>query len=85
VTPAEATEAIKGYAGAHRIRFGSHARKEMRECGATQADVRRALMTLQSCELQANGRWKVAGPDTHGDALICIVVIEEGAVVVTVF
>lgn len=85
MNPDEAGAAIKGYAAAHRIRFGGHARKQMNERRVTEADVRRALMTVASCRLQENGRWKTIGTDTHGDELVCIVVIEDCDVVVTVF
>jgi hypothetical protein len=85
VTPAEALAAIQGYAGANRIRIESHARKRMKQRGARYEDVRCALMTASRCDLQDNDRWKLPGTDTDGDELTCIVVIEDEAVVVTIF
>lgn len=41
-------------------------------------------MTASGCS--ADGpKWKVTGADEDGDALTCVVVIEAGVVVVTVF
>ncbi|HEY3545334.1 MAG TPA: DUF4258 domain-containing protein [Propionicimonas sp.] len=84
--PVEALEAVKGYAGANRIYIGDHARERMEERGATERDIREALMTASACGLQTNGRWKVTGGrDLDGTELELVVVIEDGLVVMTLF
>lgn len=56
----------------------------MNQRGVRFKDLRCALMNAQTCSPDGE-RWKVAGADTDGDDLTCIVVIEAGVVVVTVF
>ena len=85
VTAAEALRDIRGYAAAGRYVVSWHARERMRERGATQADVRSALVDAQSCSQQKNGSWRVEGSDLDGDELTLVVAIEDGLVVVTLF
>lgn len=82
---AEALARIRGYAGANRIEYSSHARQRMRERGASREDVRSALVTARDCSSQPDERWTVVGEDTLGDELTVVVVIEDGVVVVTLF
>jgi hypothetical protein len=84
-TPAQALRDIRGYAAAGRIEYTAHALEEMAEAQATFADVRWALTHATRAVLQANGRWKVRGPDRVGDDLALVVVLDEGVLVVTVF
>jgi hypothetical protein len=56
----------------------------MRQRNVLLRDVRAALTNAQTCH--ADGpKWKVTGPDYDGDELTCVVVLEDGIVVVTVF
>ncbi len=36
-------------------------------------------------KLHERGRWKVFGEDLDGDELVCVVTVEAGVVVVTVY
>jgi hypothetical protein len=47
--------------------------------------VRHALTNAQSCQGEVNERFRVTGDDLDGDELTCIVVVESGDIVVTVF
>lgn len=47
-------------------------------------DIRCALIAAQTCEA-SGAAWKVTGPGLDGDDLTCVVAIEDGIVVVTVF
>ena len=85
MNPAEALDAIHGYAAANRIITEGHARKRMRERGVSNPDLRHALMTAARCRQQPNGRWRVESADLDGDELTVIVVIEAGVIVVTLF
>jgi hypothetical protein len=85
MTPAEALDTIRGYAVASRIEYSPHARREMADAHATYADVRAVLVGATRAALQANDRWKVAGPDQDGDERVVVLVIEDGLLVVTVF
>jgi hypothetical protein len=86
MTPAEAIEAIRGYALANRILYSPHAKRRMSERGATYADVRCALETANSCVEQENHRWRTTGgEDLDGDELAVVVEFEAGLMVVTVF
>ena len=84
MSPGEALETIRGYAVARRIRVTAHAYERMRRRGVHYHDLRFALMTASVC-LADGPKWKVTGADEDGDALTCVVVIEAGLVVVTVF
>ncbi len=83
----EALALIKTAAVQRRFILGDHAMKRVRERGGGPADIRNALMTATRCRWQPdNGRWKILdGVDLEGDELICIVAIDDGVVVVTVF
>lgn len=84
---AQALADIRGYASANRIRFTKHARKEMRECGAEPEDVQHALANATACVLSTDGpgRWETTGPDWNGKELTCVVVIDDGVLVITVW
>jgi hypothetical protein len=82
---AEALQDIRGYAGAGRVVFPTHARRRMRERGADEEDVIHALTGAASCEAEPPDRWKVPGRDRDGDPLTVVVVIEAGLIVVTLY
>jgi hypothetical protein len=84
VDATEALDWIRGYAAADRIIVRQHARERMRQRGVQYADVRSALTSATACTPSA-AKWKVTGPDQDGDALTCVVALEDGVVVVTVF
>jgi len=48
-------------------------------------DIRSALVSATTCKGQADGKWKVAGPDMDGDTLDLVVFLDDGVLVVTVF
>ena len=85
VTPAEALADVRGYAGANRIRYTSHARLRMSQRGVAFADVRHALLTATVCKAQPEGTWKVESLDRSGDELTAVVALDDGVLVVTVF
>lgn len=62
-----------------------HARERMRQRGADFTDVRHALIRAQTCTPADRDRWKATGPDRDGDDLTCVVALEDGVIVVTVF
>lgn len=81
----EALRQIKGYAQANRLQFTRHALTEMRNAGAEEQDVRRALHQAHGCRVgNQPGRWKVTGPDLEGDDLDVVVKIEDGLLIITV-
>ncbi len=82
---ANALADIRGYAAANRIRIVRHAWQRMAERGAQYEDVRHALAGARKCKAADQGRWKVFGEDLDGDELVCVVTIEAGLVVVTVY
>jgi hypothetical protein len=84
MSPGEALEAIRGLAGANRIVVTLHAQERMRRRGVLYADLRCALVRGVTCRPD-DEKWKVTGPDTDGDDLTCVVTIDSGVVVVTVF
>ena len=57
----------------------------MVERNVKPGDVRSALMSATTCRGQADGKWKVAGPDMDGDTLDLVVFLDDGVLVVTVF
>lgn len=69
----------------NRIRFTKHARKEMRECGAEEEDVQHALANATVCKKSEDGaeRWQTTGPDWQGKDLTCVIIVEDGVLVVT--
>jgi hypothetical protein len=85
VDAATALADIRGYAGANRIVIVRHAWDRMAERGARYEDVRHALAGAQRCKAADQGKWKVFGEDLDGDELVCVVAIESGVVVVTVY
>jgi hypothetical protein len=86
VDAATALVDIRGYAAANRILIVRHAWQRMAERGAQYEDVRHALAGARKCRATDHqGRWKVFGEDRDGDELVCVVAIEGGVVVVTVF
>lgn len=84
MTPADALEAVRGYAAAGRFVLSSHARQRMGERNVTFRDVRHALTNAHSCSAQG-ARWRVEGPDWDDDELALVCVLEDGVIVVTVF
>jgi hypothetical protein len=56
----------------------------MRQRNVLLRDVRAALTSAWTCHADG-AKWKVTGPDYDGDELTCVVVLEEGVLVVTVF
>jgi hypothetical protein len=85
VDAATALADIRGYAAANRILIVRHAWQRMAERGAQYEDVRHALAGARKCRAADQGRWKVFGVDRDGDELVCVVTIEGGVIVVTVF
>ena len=84
MSPEQAIVAIRGYAAAGRIVVAGHALQRMRQRNVTFRDIRCALTSANACE--ATGpKWKVTGPDVDVENLTCVVAIEGGVVVVTVF
>ena len=82
----EALEAVRGYAAANRVRLTRHALARMEERCVTSGDVRAALMSATSCQLEPDARWLVGGGRDLGEApLALVVVIQDGVIVVTVF
>lgn len=75
---------IKGYASAGRVMLSRHARVRMGQRSATMADVIHVLTHASSCVADGS-KWKVIGSDLDGCDLVCVVAIENGLVVVTVF
>lgn len=84
---ADALELVRTAAIQRRFIVAPHAEMRVRERGGVPADIRNALMTAKRCRWQPeNGRWRILdGVDLEGDELDCIVAIDEGVVVVTVF
>jgi hypothetical protein len=62
-----------------------HARPQMRARGATREDVRHGLRVASSCDLQANGRWKVPTVDLDQSSLTLILELTDEVLVITVF
>jgi hypothetical protein len=87
MSPAEmdALRDIRGYAGANRIFLTRHARRRMGERGATYEDIRHALMTAESCTAQTDGTYEVPSTDLDEEELTCIVALDDGDVIVTLF
>lgn len=84
MTPAEALEAVRGYAAAGRFVLSSHARQRMSERNVRFRDVRHALTNARACFAEG-ARWRVEGPDWDDDELVLVCVLEDGVIVVTVF
>lgn len=77
---------VRAYAVAGRIVVTKHADERMKQRNVKRADLRCALINAHGC-VSGSGAdtWKVTGPDTDGDALDCVVALENGVIVVTVF
>jgi hypothetical protein len=85
VEAATALADIRGFASANRIVIVRHAWQRMAKRGAQYEDVRQALAGARKCRAADQGRWRVFGEDLDGDELVCVVAIEAGLVVVTVY
>lgn len=86
VTSDAALRDIRGLSRAGRIRLTFHARQRMRERGALFGDVVHALSHAVTCRAgDTNDKWKVTGPDTDGDDLVAVVVLDDDVLVVTMF
>lgn len=84
MTPAEALDTIRNLASRGRVLFSRHAQQRMQQRNVSYKDAFSALSHASACE--GNGdNWKVTGPDVDGDALTCVVALEDGVVVVTVY
>lgn len=84
VTPDEALEAVRGLAGAGRVRLSKHARARMALRNVSRNDIMSALERATDCLAYEDG-WRVSGPDLDGETLRCGVVIDDGVIVITVF
>lgn len=84
MSPAEALAAVRRHATSGRIVISQHALVRMRQRNVSFRDVRRALSAAHTCQPEAD-KWKVTGPDTDGDGLTCVVMIEDDVLVITVF
>ena len=84
MTAAEALDAVRRYALAGRFVISHHAYTRMRQRNVLVRDVRSALMGATSCQADRE-KWRITGPDHDGDLLTCVVVLEDGVLVVTVF
>jgi hypothetical protein len=86
----DALEIIRSYASAGRIIIAPHAYDRMRGIGRNPRvrihfrDIRSALTNARVCRAQEASRWLVTGPDSDGDDLDLVVVIDDGVIVVTV-
>lgn len=89
--PAEALEAIRGYALANRIVLTPHAQERMRRRNVRTADVRHGLVSARRAVFQPkkpdwqSDRWKLESTDLDGVELELVVSIEDGVIVVTVY
>lgn len=87
VNDAKALAEIQRLARLGRIVYTPHARRRMKERGATELDVRHALRIATAARYQADRRnWRVeGGVDTEGDELMLICDLEADVIVVTLF
>ena len=89
MTSTEALRDIRGYAAADRVVLSNHAWHRMAERGARRVDVVHSLSNATSCQAgevkHGQQRWRATGPDVDGDEMRCVVVIEDGVLVVTMF
>lgn len=84
MTAAEALNAVRQHALAGRFVISHHAYLRMRQRNVLVRDIRSALTAASTC-LADGEKWRVTGPDYDGDPLTCIVAVEDGVLVVTVF
>jgi hypothetical protein len=84
---AKALAKIKRFARLDRIVITSHACRRMEERGATERDIRKALLTATAAIHQEDrDNWRVdGGVDIDGDDLMLICDLEEDVIVVTLF
>lgn len=87
VNDANALAEIQRLARLGRIVITPHAGFRMKERGATDLDVRMALLTATAARYQADrGNWRVVGgADIEGEELTLICDIEADVIVVTLF
>lgn len=87
MTPGEALRKIKGLVRAGQWFISAHVHDDHPDRRIVAAEVRNAILASFSCEFEkASNRWRVTGPAAVPPArLVCIVAIEEKAVVVTVW
>jgi hypothetical protein len=58
----------------------------MQERRVTREDLENALRSAQKCcSASEPKRWKVTGSDLDGNDLDCVVAMEKGVIVITVF
>jgi hypothetical protein len=84
VTSSEALADIRSHVTAGHWTISRHAQKRMAQRNVTMKDLRSALTGARCCHAEGT-KWKVTGPDVDGDDLTCVVVLESGVVVVTVY
>jgi hypothetical protein len=86
VNPARALRLIRELARAGRYIVISHAQEAMIRSDVSPDDLHKALSQCRVCWFDAlRSRWKVLGPDTHGDDVNVIVEIRAAMLVVTLF
>ncbi len=87
VNDAKALSKIQRFARRDRIVITTHARRRMEERGATERDIRKALLTATAAVPQDDrDNWRVdGGVDIDGDDLMLICDLEDDVVVVTLF
>lgn len=86
LTRDEALRDVRGFAAAGRVRFTRHARERIEQrCDGRAGHVMHALANASTCAEGERGTWRVTGPDLDDDELTCVVTLEDGVIVVTVF
>jgi hypothetical protein len=87
VNDAKALAEIQRLAQLEQIVITPHARRQMKERGATDADVRSALLTARAALRQDDrDNWRVeGGVDTDGDDLTLVCALVADVIVVTLF
>jgi len=87
VNDARALAEIRRLAGLDRIVISRHANQRMNDRGATEPDVRKALLTATAAIHQTDrDNWRVeGGMDTDGDDLTLVCDIGVNVIVVTLF
>lgn len=83
----DALSEIKRLARLGRVRFSRHARDRMAERGASEPDVRHALVTATSTLCQSDrASWRLEGGfDLDGDDLVVVLAVEANVLIITVF
>jgi hypothetical protein len=87
VNDARALAEIQRLSRLDRIVISRHANQRMNDRGATETDVRKALLTATAAIRQADrDNWRVeGGVDTDGDDLTLVCDIGVNVIVVTLF